>query len=542
LWHDRTARAADYNPDAPVPHRSSLALAVIACGSCAHPPPAATRPTPPPVVALVPAPARADLSSAAGFIVGNGTVIFVTTRDPAVLRVADFVSTLLRNASGGGVPVRAPSNAPSSSSVMLSLDPAAATADEGYELTITAQAVTLKARAAAGLFYGAQTIRQLLPYTSEYGALRFGQPGSATLPAAHIVDAPRYGWRGAMLDVARHFFVVADVKRFIDLMALHKLNRLHLHLSDDQGWRIEIRSRPELTRIGASTQVGGGRGGFYTQVQYGEIVAYAAERYITVVPEIDMPGHTNAALSAYAELNCSGAAAAPYTGIRVGFSALCTSRETTYAFIDDVVGEIAAMTPGAYFHAGGDEVRTLSREAYVAFVERVQQIVAAHGKTMIGWDEIASATLLPASIVQHWRPQGDAAATARAPHLILSPAAHAYLDMKYEPSTALGQDWAGLIPVRTAYDWDPAATVPGAAAGAVVGIEAPLWTETVETMHDVEFLVLPRLAAIADLAWSPAASHDWDRFAARVAAQAPRWTALGINFHRAPGIDWRPMP
>ena len=354
------------------------------------------------------------MTSTGGFIAGNDTVIVATTRDPAVLRVADFVSTLMRNATGVSVSGRDPSAAPPSS-FTLTLDPAAATGDEGYELTITAHTATLKARTAAGLFYGAQTVRQLLPYASEYGALRFRQPGSATLPAVHIVDAPRYAWRGAMLDVARHFFAVDDVKRFVDLMALHKLNRLHLHLSDDQGWRIEIRSRPELTGIGASTQVGGGRGGFYTQAQYAEIVAYAAERFITIVPEIDMPGHTNAALSSYAgaQLQRRGRCSIHRHSRRLQ-RALHRPRHDVRIHrrrgSRDRGDDAGRLLP-----RGGDEVRTLSREAYTAFVERVQQIVAAHGKTMIGWDEIASATLLPSSIVQHWRPQGDAAATARAP-------------------------------------------------------------------------------------------------------------------------------
>jgi hexosaminidase len=214
----------------------------------------------------------------------------------------------------------------------------------------------------------------------------------------------------------------------------------------------------------------------------------------------------------------------------------CVDRDPVYAFIDDVVGEIAAMTPGAYFHMGGDEVRKLTPDQYRAFVERVQAIVQKHGKQMIGWDEIATAELAPTSIVQHWRPDAAKTELSRAPNLILSPANRAYLDMKYDRETALGLDWAGLIPVQTAYDWDPATLVPGARS--VLGIEAALWSETVTNSADAEFLAMPRLAALAEVAWSPQASRNWEAFRVRLGAQAPRWSAIGINFYRAPEIPW----
>jgi hexosaminidase len=418
----------------------------------------------------------------------------------------------------------------------LVLDPAASTGPEGYELTIGASRATIAAAAPAGLFYGAQTLRQLLPYWSEYEAVMFRQPRPATLPPLHVRDVPRYEWRGAMLDVARHFFDVDEVKRFVDLLALHKMNRLHLHLADDQGWRIEIKKWPDLTAKGGRTEVGGTPGGFYTQAQYAELVAYAADRFITIVPEIDMPGHTNAALSTVDELNCNGQATPRFTGTAVGFSALCVELDFTYQFLDDVIGEIAALTPGPYFHAGGDEVRTLTPEQYRAFIERVQRIVDRHGKRMIGWDETAATSLLATSIVQHWRPDAAKGDLARAPHLILSPGNRAYLDMKYDADTALGLNWAGLIPVRASYDWDPATLVPG--AGSVLGVEAPLWSETIADMHDAEFLALPRLAALAEVAWSPQPARDWEGFRVRLGAQAPRWSALGINFYRAPDIPW----
>jgi len=412
---------------------------------------------------------------------------------------------------------------------------------EGYELTVRADGVTIAAREPAGVFYGVQTLRQLLPPFVEFGGVRPDKSRPVVAPAAHVVDRPRFAWRGAMLDVARHFFSVDEVKRYIDLMALYKLNRLHLHLADDQGWRIQIDSWPNLARIGGSTQVGGGRGGFYTKADYADLVAYAAARFITIVPEIDMPGHTNAALASYPELNCSGEAPALYTGTNVGFSALCVDRDVTYRFIDDVVAEIAAMTPGPYFHIGGDEVRTLGADAYNAFIARVQAIVAAHGKQAIGWDEIAGAPLPPETIVQHWRPKtSPAAAVARGARVIVSSANRLYVDMKYDARTPIGLNWAGVIEARDAYDWDPAALYADVPESAMLGVEAPLWTETVTNIREVEFLAFPRLAEIAEIGWSPAARRSWDEFKGRLAAQAPRWTALGLNFYRSPQVNWLP--
>ncbi len=514
--------------------------------SCARAPKPKTPQTAPvtapsgPAGALVPLPALVEIGPGQYFTITPTTVILANA-DPAVRRIAADLAERIRRATGitPDMPaVWADLFAGPVVELVVQAD-AAALGDEGYDLSIGANLVSVKARTPAGLFYGVQTLRQLLPYWGEYEAVMFRQPRPATLPAVHIRDAPRYPWRGAMLDVARHFFSVDEVKRYVDVLALHKMNRLHLHLSDDQGWRIEIRTWPALTERGGQTEVGGGPGGFYTQAQYADLVAYAAARFVMIVPEIDMPGHTNAALASYAELNCNGQAPPVFTGTDVGFSAMCVDKDVTYRFIDDVVGEIAGLTKGPYFHMGGDEVKTLTPEQYRGFVERVQTIVQAHGKQMIGWDEVAATRLSPTSIVQHWRPDAAHGELGRAPHLILSPGNRAYLDMKYDRDTALGLNWAGFVPVKTAYDWDPATLVPEASAAAILGLEAPLWSETLANIRDVEFLALPRLAAIAELGWSPVATHDWESFRLRLGAQGPRWTAMGINFYRAPEIPWR---
>jgi hexosaminidase len=411
-----------------------------------------------------------------------------------------------------------------------------------YTLDVTEKSINIVGDDLAGVFYGLQTLRQLLPPAFEYEAIRprgrNAQP--VQIPALHIEDQPRFSWRGAMLDVARHFLTVEEVKRYVDLMALHKLNRLHLHLADDQGWRIEIRSWPRLTTHGGSSEVGGGPGGFYTQEQYADIVKYAADRFVTIVPEIDMPGHTNAALASYGELNCDDVARPLYTGTEVGFSAFCVEKEVTYKFIDDVVREIAALTPGPFFHIGGDEVKTLTAGQYNAFIERVQGIVQSHGKRVVGWDEIAAAKLLPGSIVQHWRPKTTPAeAIAKGAQVIMSIADRAYIDMKYDEFTPIGLTWAGIVRVQTAYEWDPATVAQGVPENAVLGVEAPLWAETIANINDVEFLAFPRLAAIAEMGWSKQADRTWEDFRVRLGAQGPRWVALGMNFYRSPEIPWK---
>ncbi|MCL4144066.1 UNVERIFIED_CONTAM: hypothetical protein GTU68_042336, partial [Idotea baltica] len=268
------------------------------------------------------------------------------------------------------------------------------------------------------------------------------QAGPFEIATGTIRDYPNYGYRGAMLDVARHFFDVEEVKHYIDLISTYKMNALHLHLTDDQGWRIEIKSWPKLTEIGGSSEVGGGKGGFFTQEDYKEIVRYAQERFVVIVPEIDMPGHTNAALASYAELNCNGKARELYTGTEVGFTTLCTDKEITYQFVDDVVRELAEMTPGPYIHIGGDESLVTPMKKYIPFINRVQEIVVKHGKQVMGWDEITHASLVPNSVAQHWEKVENAQkGVEQGAKILMSPAKKAYMDMSYDTTTTLGLHW-----------------------------------------------------------------------------------------------------
>ena len=470
------------------------------------------------------------------FELGRSARIHVDREDADVLRVARFLAGRLRPATGYRLPVSTSRRGPSAGDIALRLSPGdRSLGAEGYRVRVEPRIVRLEACTDAGLFHAAQTLRQLLPASIESPEVR---PGPWDVGAVTIHDRPRFGWRGLMLDVARHFFDVGEVKRLIDLIALYKLNRLHLHLTDDQGWRIAIRSRPNLTRVGAVTAVGGGPGGHYTRRAYADLVEHARRRFVEVVPEVDMPGHVNAALASYGELARDGVAPPPYTGIEVGFSSLCIRREATYAFVDDVLRELAVLTPGSYLHVGGDEPLSTDPEDYRYFVERVQRIVRSCGKRAVVWEEASRARLRRTAVVQHWHdPELARLAVAQGAKLVLSPSTRVYLDMKYDRDSALGLEWAGPPSVRKAYDWDPAAVVDGIAQRDVLGVEAPLWSETIDTRAGLDWLAFPRLLGVAEAGWSPA-GRDWREYRMRLAAHGPRLEALGVGFHRAPGIPW----
>ncbi len=373
---------------------------------------------------------------------------------------------------------------------------------EGYALEVGTEAVTLTATEAAGLARGAQTIRQLLPPQIEAPS---PSRGPWPMPGVTIRDGPHYAYRGAMLDVARHFFGVADVKHFIDLLTYYKFNVLHLHVTDDQGWRIEIESWPELAEHGGSTQVGGGPGGYFTQADYQELVRYAAERFVTVVPEVDMPGHTNAALASYAKLNCDGKQRELRTDCDMGYSSLCLEGEGPRAhesLLADVIQEIACLTPGPYLHIGGDEIHCDDPDAYAALIRHVKATVERHDKTMIGWEETLRAGLGGDAVVQCWRTDGRYCCQPPDDpdvRLLVSGADRAYMDMKYDDGTPIGLTWAGCIVVEIGYQWDPIDIVPGIQPDQVLGVEAALWTETVKSRRDIEYRVLARLCGYAEI-------------------------------------------
>ncbi len=465
------------------------------------------------------------------------TVIYTDGASDELTQIAQHLTNYLRPATGFQLPVETTNASPEAGHIYLILsEEDRGLGEEGYESTITEDQIRLTATQPAGLFWGLQTLLQALPPAVEEGSLQTGPWEVAT---GNIRDVPTYAYRGAMLDVARHFFGPDDVKQYIDYLVRYKMNALHLHLSDDQGWRIEIKSWPKLTSVGGSTAVGGGSGGYYTQEEYADLVQYAQDRYVTVVPEIDVPGHTNAALAAYPELNCDDKAPELYTGTEVGFSTLCTDKEVTYQFIDDVLGELAALTPGPYLHIGGDESHATAPEDYVPFMNRVQEVVQSHGKRVIGWDEIATATLVPNAVAQYWdAPENALAAVEQGAKLIVSPANRSYLDMQYDSTTELGLHWAGYVEVQQSYDWDPATLVEGIAEENILGIEAPLWTETITTLDELEYMVFPRLLGLAEIGWSPAAVRNWGDYRERLGKHAARLEAMNINYYASTQVPW----
>ncbi len=495
--------------------------------------------------------------------VSNGSGTFEVTAETGIrligtseklTSIGDFLANSLRPATGFAVPV-------SKDSGEITLELTGSGPSEAYELEITDAGIRITAAGEAGLFYGVQTLIQLFPAEITQTTV---QSRDWVLPQGKVTDAPDFAYRGSMLDVARHFISKEDVKFYIDQMASMKLNYLHLHLTDDQGWRIEIKSWPKLTEIGGSSEVGGGKGGFYTQEEYKELVAYAAERYITIVPEIDMPGHTNSALASYAELNpgvnlpvgqgldslnkktldyqlplTAPQASQMYTGIEVGWSTFAPQLEVTYAFVDSVVREISELSPGPYFHIGGDESHVTEKDDYIYFVERVQDIVSKYGKTSMGWDEVATAKLLPGNVAQFWAKEENAIlAKNQGNKVLLSPAKKAYLDMQYDSISRIGLHWAAYIELDSAYLWDPSTYVKGLSKEDILGVEAPLWSETVTNREDINYLAFPRLAALAEVAWTKKEQRSWEGFASRIPIQGDRWTIQGVDFYKSPKVTW----
>ncbi|MDJ1112854.1 family 20 glycosylhydrolase [Microbacterium dauci] len=464
---------------------------------------------------------------------------------------AVLLQSLLEQRTGIRVPIG------SVGTVDLRLDDTAA--PESYRLDVGNGGIRLSGDA-AGLSYGVHTLIQLVQ----------GDADGWRVPSVEIADEPRFAYRGVMLDVARHFFDVTTVRAFIDRAASLKYNHLHLHLSDDQGWRLELHSRPELTARASQTAAGGAAGGFYTQEQYGEIVAYAASRHMTVVPEFDMPGHTHAVTLAYPEITAQpvlsdhirDVAAAyggglpehgtPYTGMAVGFSSLRTRDAAATTFVRDVFTEVATLTPGPYLHFGGDEALGTDPADFADFVAEVSHEIAALGKTPIAWHEAGAAPgLAPGTIGQYWNfimptvgsDERARAFVANGGRLVLSPADAIYLDMKPTADARLGLTWAnGPTSVERAYRWEPSDVIAGITDADIFGVEAPLWTETVTDLADIDALVFPRIAAAAEAAWSPATGtlpdRTWDSFRARVGGLGALWTSAGIRFPASEEIVW----
>ncbi len=458
------------------------------------------------------------------------------------------------------LPFLKPASSASGATVFFELNPKLSLNNEGYDLRISPKNLSLKATQMAGIFYGLQTLRQLLPVSFS--------ASSYAVPALHIQDQPRFGWRGLMLDVSRHFFDKAFVKKYIDQMARYKFNVFHWHLTDDQGWRIEIKSLPKLTEVGAWRVPRTGRwwdianpepgetpsyGGFYTQEDIKEIVAYARERHITVVPEIDMPGHIMSAIAAYPHLTCEPAPSeVPPNGkfYKVKDNTLNPCNESTYTFIDQVFTEVAQLFPGPYIHVGGDEAyrgfwekcescrQTMQthqlknvEELQSYFIKRVEKIVQSKGKKLIGWDEILEGGLAPDATVMSWHGLRGGIEAAKQNHpVIMTPFQFCYLDL-YQGDPSAEPASYGNAKLSTTYTLEP---VPDSVdAKLVLGGQGNLWTENVPHARHVEYMTWPRAFAIAEVVWSPKKKRDFPEFLTRVESHFKRLDQQEVNYARS---------
>lgn len=405
--------------------------------------------------------------------------------------------------------------------------------EEGYQLHITDDGIRLKAASKAGLFYGIQTLRQMFPSEIENQELK----GQVVLRQTFIEDQPEYSWRGTMVDVARSFFGLDYLKRHVDRMALYKMNRLHLHLTDDQGWRIEIKGWPKLAEIGGKGSVTRGRSGFLTQEEYKELQDYALARNIIVIPEIDMPGHIYAALASYPELNCEGYSnltpqrATPpemFQGYDVSWSKFCLENPEIYDFVSDVIGEMADITKGPWIHIGGDEIED---PRYEEFVVKADSIVQTYGKTSIGWEEVTKAEVSSSLISQQWH--GEVESVVKDNKVIHSLCSQYYLDHANIPGQENTNNWCKKegVSLKDTYSFNNDDTN-------VIGIEAPVWSEFVLTDEMMDDRFWPRAIAAAEIGWTSDEKRDFESFEQRLGKHGDRLRALDVNFFRTPDVDW----
>lgn len=540
---------------------ATLSLVAAGFAAPATAAPAAAAPALTGIDRLVPKPVAATATGGGAFELNPKSHI-VARADAR--GVGDYLAGILRHATGYPLPVSADRAHPGD----VVLDLASGTspaghAAEGYTLVTTRDNAVIAADRVAGLFNGVQTLRQLFPpWIDSPTPLR----GRWTAEAASISDYPRFGFRGAMLDVARSFQSVDEVKKYIDGIVQFKVNQLHLHLADDQAWRIVINSPKDnspkgsasnlpyekLAELGSTggADVDSGTGaplgtepahrGSYTQDQYKDIVAYAKSRFVTIIPEIDGPGHVNAALAAVPQLNPDGKAKPMNNTGDVGYSTLDAHSPITYEFLKTVWTQLAAMTPGVYLHVGGDEAHVTGHDNYLTYIGKTVPIISGLGKKTIGWNEYADVDLPAGSLIQYW----DGSMTsvlkqvAHGSKVVMSPASTAYLDQKYDSASPIGLSWAckGSCDYDRYYNWNP--VQGGLREADVAGVEAPLWSETVRGIDQADWLTFPRLASVAEIGWTQQGERQLPDFAARLAALGDRLTVQGNNFYPSPGLKW----
>jgi hexosaminidase len=489
------------------------------------------------------------------FTIDANTAIVVGTNDPEAKKVAAMLNVELKKAAGFSLNIE---NAPRKKGIHFLLSPEEPLGNEGYRLAVTTEDISIFAPKPAGLFYGMQTLLQLMP--KEIESKEVVKNISWTVPAVNITDRPRFGWRGLMLDVSRHFFTVDEVKAFIDDMARYKYNLMHFHLTDDQGWRLEIKSLPKLTEVGAWNVKKTGRfnyftppadneprdfGGFYTQEQMKELIRYAKDRYVDIMPEIDVPGHSLAAIASYPDLSCTPGTYKVNSGdpfmdwhndgtftARID-NTLCPANEKVYGFLDKVFTEVAALFPFEYIHMGGDEcaknfweksaeVKALMQreklkdmhEVQSYFVGRVSTIVGSKGKKMMGWDEILEGGLVKDASVMSWRGMKGGIEAAKMGHeVVMTPTTHAYFDYMQGDAAIEPPVYASLRLKKT-YEFEP--LPEGVDPKLIKGGQANLWTEQIYNTRHMQYMLWPRAMAVAEAVWSPKQSRNWNNFVGRV--------------------------
>ncbi len=525
---------------------------VVGCLLAACSPKEAPQSEAPAAISVIPAPATVTMNRGA-FELTSATPVRYSAGSPGE-QVANYFVDLMKRTRGVALAASA-GEAEGEQAISFVLQAREGSqVEEAYSLLVSPERIVVSSPSPRGLFYGAVTLWQLA--------------ADARIPALQIEDAPRFRWRGLLLDSARHYQSQQFIERLIDTMALHKLNVLHWHLTDDQAWRIEIKKYPKLTDVGAwrvpagpaaaadiDAATGKPRlyGGFYTQDQVRQIVAYAAARHITVLPEIEMPGHASAAIAAYPQLGVTGKPSAVPADWGI-YQNLFNVEESTFAFLEDVLDEVMELFPSEYIHVGGDEavknqwqssprVQSRMRELGVKdehalqsyFVQRMEKYLNAHGRRLIGWDEILEGGLAPNATVMSWRGiQGAVAAAAAAHDAVLAPAPTLYLDNR-PLNTARPPGRGPVVSVEDVYRFDPApAALTEEQRRHILGVQANLWTEHVRTEDRAEYMFFPRAAAIAEVGWSPAERIDWQSFSARLPDQLARYRALGVGFAQAP--------
>jgi hexosaminidase len=528
-----------------------------------------------PVVSLIPIPASL-IENSGKFILQNNSAISISAGVSEQLDgMAMQLIKVLHTATGFNFKVN---NLGTAEAITLELltTQSSALGNEGYRLKVTPTGVLISANKPAGIFYGIQTFMQLLP--KEIESKTIVNNVAWTIPCVTIDDQPRFGWRGLMLDVSRHFFTKEEVKKFMDDMVKFKFNLLHLHLTDDEGWRIEIKSLPKLTSVGAWRVERNGKwanstkaadpsepktyGGFYTQEDIKELVKYGQERFLTIMPEIDVPGHSRAALAAYPELSCTGGEHTVYQGIpfmtwfpggkfeAIVENGLCPANENVYEFLDKVFTEVAALFPFEYIHMGGDEcaknfwekspaVQALMKreglktmpEVESYFVKRVEKIVNSKGKKLMGWDEILEGGISPTANVMSWRGVKGGIEAAKSKHnVVMSPSSYAYLDYVQGEPLLEAPVYASLR-LNKVYSFDP--VQEGMDAKYVLGGQGNQWTEQIGNYRNLQYMTWPRALAIAEDVWTPKEKKSWDSFTSRVENQFNRWDISDDRYSKA---------